>query len=109
MLYATPPNVLAITYGWTQYENLGLQERQNFLIQNTGLHINAEFPYPEASRDGLIQYDCHAKDVLEIKRPHNYRYGLKNWQQHKTSLLMKSIKLKLTTNTIIKFKARCLY
>ena len=91
MLYTTTLNVQAITYGqenekraWTQYKTLSLQEHQNFVIQNTGLHINAEFPYLGASPDGLIQYDCHGKGVLEIKCLHNYRYGLKNWQQDKT-------------------------
>ena len=61
MLYTTTPNVPAITYGqenekraWTQYNTLSLQEHQNFLLQNTGLHINREFPYLGASPDGLI-------------------------------------------------------
>ena len=91
MVYTTTPNVPAITDGqenkeraWTQYKTLSLQERQNFVIQNTGLHINVEFPYLGASSDNLIQCDCHGKGVLEIKCPHNYRYGLKNWQQDKT-------------------------
>ena len=49
------------------------------MIQNTVLHINAEFLYLETSPDRLIQCDCHGKSVLEIKCLHNYRYGLKNW------------------------------
>ena len=91
MLYTTTPNISAITYGqenekraWSQYKTLSLQEHQNFVIQNTGLHINAEFPYLGASPDGLIQCDCHGRGLLEIKCPHNYRYELKNWQQDKT-------------------------
>ena len=114
MLYTTIPNVPGIIYGqenkkraWTQYKALRSQEYQNFVIQNTGLHINAEFPYLGASPDSLIQCDCHGKGVLEIKCPHNYRY--EQGSKAKTSLLMKIIKLKLTTSTVIKFKFRCLY
>ena len=90
ILYTITPNVPAITHGqknekraWTQYKTLSLQEHQILVIQNTGLHINAEFPYLGASPDGLSQCDCHGKGVLEIKCPRNYRYGLKNWQQDK--------------------------
>ena len=90
ILYTITPSVPAITHGqknekraWTQYKTLSLQEHQILVIQNTDLHINAEFPYLGASPDGLSQCNCHGKGVLEIKCPHNYRYGLKNWQQDK--------------------------
>ena len=62
---------------YQQYKTLSLQEHQNFVIQNTGLHINPEFPYLGKSSDGLIQWHYHVNSVLEIKYPHNYRYGLK--------------------------------
>ena len=85
MLYTTTPNVPAITYGqenekraWIQYKNLSLQEYQNFVIQNTGLQINAKSPYLGSSPDNLIQCDCHGKGALAIQCAHNYRYGLKN-------------------------------
>ena len=67
MLYTTTP----ITYGqenkkraWTQYETLSLQEHQNFVIQNTGLHINAELPYLGVSPDGLNQLTVMVKVFL---------------------------------------------
>ena len=97
MLYTITPNVPAITHGqknenraWTQYKTLRLQEHQILVIQNTGLHVNAEFPYLGASPDGLSQCDCHGKGILEIKCPHNYRYGLKNWQQDKSFFIDES-------------------
>ena len=102
MLYTTTPNVPAITHGqknenraWTQYKTLRLQEHQILVIQNTGLHVNAEFPYLGASPDGLSQCDCHGKGILEIKCPHNYRYGLKNWQQDKNIPIDESYQIKI--------------
>ena len=68
MLCTTTTNIPAITYGqenekraWTQYKTLSLQKHQNLKTQNTGLHINAEFPYLGALPDGLIQCGCHGK------------------------------------------------
>ena len=95
IIYTTTLNVLTITYGQenekrTQYKTLSLQEHQNFVTQNTGLHINAEFPYLGAAPDSLSQCDYHGKGVLEIKCPHNYRYGLKNWQQDKSFFIDES-------------------
>ena len=102
MLYTTKPNIPAITYGqenkkraWTQYKTLCLQEHENFIMKNTGLRINAEFPYLEASADSLIQCDYHGKDVLEIKCPYNYRYGLKNWQQDKNFPIDENYQIKI--------------
>ena len=40
-------------------------------MQNTGLHINAKFPYLGASPGSLIQCDCHGKGVLDIKCPYS--------------------------------------
>ena len=102
MLYTTTPNASKITCGqenekrtWTQYKTLSLQEHQNFVIQDTGLHINAEFPYLGPSPDGLIQCDCHGKGVLKIECPHNYRYGIKNWQQDKTFCIDENYQIKV--------------
>ena len=100
IIYTTTLNVLTITYGQenekrTQYKTLSLQEHQNFVMQNTGLHINAEFPYLGAAPDSLSQCDYHGKGVLEIKCPHNYRYGLKNWQQDKSIPIDESYQIKI--------------
>ena len=64
-------------------------------MQNTGLHINVDFSYLGASPDSLIQCDCHGKGVLEIKCPHIYRYGLKNWQQDKTFPIDENYQIKV--------------
>ena len=93
IIYTTTLNVLTITYGrqnekraWTQYKTLSLQEHQNFLMQNTDLG---------AAPDSLSQCDYHGKCVLETKCPHNYRYGLKNWQQDKNIPIDESYQIKI--------------
>ena len=93
IIYTTTLNVLTITYGrqnekraWTQYKTLSLQEHQNFVMQNTGLG---------AAPDSLSQCDYHGKCVLETKCPHNYRYGLKNWQQDKNIPIDESYQIKI--------------
>ena len=93
IIYTTTLNVLTITYGqqnekraWTQYKTLSLQEHQNFVMQNTG---------SGAAPDSLSQCDYHGKCVLETKCPHNYRYGLKNWQQDKNIPIDESYQIKI--------------
>ena len=102
MFHTTTPNVPAITYNQenekraqTQYKTLSLQEHQNFVIQNTDLHIDTEFPYLGASPYSIIQCDYHGKGLFEIKYPHNYRYGLKNWLQDKTFPIDENYQIKI--------------
>ena len=71
MQYITVPNVKAIKYGReheglarTCYENLQKCRHRNFEIQLTGLHIDARFPALGASRDALVNCDCHGMGVL---------------------------------------------
>ena len=93
MLYATTPNVPAITHGQenekaqTQCKTLSSQEHQKSVIQNTSLPVNAEFTYLGASPDD--------KGVLQFKCPHNYRYGLRNWQQAKNFCIDENYQIKI--------------
>ena len=102
ILYTTTPYIPAITHdqenekrAWTQYKTISLREHQNFVIQNTGLHINAEFPYLGKSPDGLIQCHYHGNSVLEIKYRHKYRYGLKKLQQDKNFPIGDNYRIKI--------------
>ena len=62
------------------YYNKNKDYHQNFKVEETGFHVNAEYPYLGASPDGLIYCTCHEAKVLEIKCPFKYQNGLINWE-----------------------------
>ena len=68
----------------------------NFVVTNTGLHVNQNFPYLGASPDGLIECSCHGKGVLEIKCPFKYQSGLTNWINDKNCPITEEGEMKTT-------------
>ena len=53
--------------GLTAYSNIG--GHIHFKLGKTGLRVCKEFPYVEASADGLAHCDCHSDRVVEVKCP----------------------------------------
>lgn len=47
----------------------------NFSVTNSGLVINANFPFIGASPDGIVYCDCCGKGCLEVKCPYNLTNG----------------------------------
>ena len=50
---------------------------------NTGLHINADYPHLGVSPDGIIDCDFCGKRLVEIKCPRKHSTGLKGWENDK--------------------------
>ncbi len=44
-----------------------------FKVENTGLHVNPEFPHLGASPDGLVSCSCCGNGLLEVKCPYSKR------------------------------------
>ncbi|XP_062582511.1 uncharacterized protein LOC134244264 [Saccostrea cucullata] len=57
----------------TQYVDKMFNLHTSFLCEETGLHLNPQFPYLGASPDGLVKCKCCQQGVLEIKCPFSMR------------------------------------
>ena len=53
-------------HAFTEYFRL---HHENTSVFQTGLNVNAEFPYLDESPDGEASCSCHEKALMEIKCP----------------------------------------
>ena len=49
-----------------KYQEIIQSQHQNFRIEKSGIQITSGFDYLGASPDGLLNCDCHGKEVLEM-------------------------------------------
>ena len=76
------------------YKNKIQNEHHDLKVEETGFHVNAEYPYLGATPDGLVYCSCHESKVLEIKCPYKYKNGLLKWETDKDFILDNNCKAK---------------
>lgn len=59
----------------TKYKDQMMSVHENFVLHQSGLILNNNFPGFSASPDGISVCDCHGKIVLEIKCPFSGKNG----------------------------------
>ncbi|XP_065643270.1 uncharacterized protein LOC136075006 [Hydra vulgaris] len=65
------------------------QQHINLCITDSGLYIDADYPWLGASPDGIVKCDCHGMSILEIKCPYKFRNSLELWKDDKNCPLNK--------------------
>ena len=76
------------------YTEMEMSKHNNLTVDETGLHINNQFPFLGASPDAIVNCSCHGKRLLEIKCPFKYRDGLDGWIEEPTCPLDKKYHIK---------------
>ena len=77
------------------YKNKIQNEHHDLQVEETGFHVNAEYPYLGATHNGLVYCSCHEIKLLEIKCPYQYKYGLLKWETDKDFILDNNLKQKI--------------
>jgi hypothetical protein len=94
------------TVGRQEYFSSTVRLHTNFKIRESGLFINANYPFLGASSYAVISCDCYGIGLLEIKCPYKYR------DEHPTSsiaLADPNYYLKKDSSGIISLSARHKY
>lgn len=49
------------------------EDHERFVVSDSGLHVNPQWPYLGASPDGIVNCDCCGKGCCEVKCPFSFK------------------------------------